>query len=193
MKHTASHLVASRTDVSPCWDAEGKKAVGGPCPVPVTLEQPVMSGSPHLQPERARGSWSGCPVRTTPSLDVLELRQELSALFQRIERRELGRGAQTCRRRAPCDPSVGALLSEPPGSAHHRGDQPSSRARGAKMLRGHEEIIAPQDRAHTCEAPARQVSPDRQHALLLLDKAFPKASFVNNSEPVLGSQNINSD
>lgn len=132
-------------------------------------------------------------MRTTPSLDVPEPRQELSALFQRIERREPSRGAQTCRRHAPCDPSLRALLSEPPGSAHHRGDQPSSRARGAKTLRGHEEIIAPQDHDHTCEAPARQVSPERQHALLLLDKAFPKSSFVNNSEPVLGSQNINSD
>ena len=70
---------------------------------------------------------------------------------------------------------------------------PYSRARGAKTLRGREEIIAPRDRAHTCRVPARLVSPERQHALLLLDKAFPKASFVNNSEPVLGSQNINSD
>ena len=70
---------------------------------------------------------------------------------------------------------------------------PYSRARGAKMLRGHEEIIAPQDHAHTCRVPARQVSPERQHALLPLDKAFPKALFVNNSKPVLGSQNINSD
>ena len=134
-------------------------------------------------------------MRTTPSLDVPELRQELSAPFQRTERREPGRGTQACRRRrrAPCEPFIRALLSKPPGSAHHRGDQPLLQGQGAKMLRGHEEIIAPQDHAHTCRVPARQVSPERQHALLPLDKAFPKALFVNNSKPVLGSQNINSD
>ena len=68
------------------------------------------------QPPVRVSQWEpeGHPVRTTASLDVPELRPELSAPFQRTERRELGRGAQACRRqrRAPCDPSVRVLSAD---------------------------------------------------------------------------------